>query len=489
MENIENIEQEIQEPIYNAVFYADGACYPNPGGSYGSGVFGYFYPIDTIGKKVSGNKSNVEPTDLGLITDTYKQENYQLLKNNQVVTPSYYLYASKSYGSIGGTNNKAEILAIDTVLDMLLEAKDTIKIREVLIKSDSVVSLTWLTAMLEKSDLNKYNEKIRDILYTMQPKVDTITKDISIKVMHVYGHSSSFGNNIVDRLAFYARIRDTNKEDILVTLKDNITTFPFNPIELPYYLNFKNIYIQYGHNTNIDSPYIVMDYQTGDTIGDKDPDVLMGCIFTNKKDTIVETLASKHLEDEYGILFSLDTKNIKLPNVSYFYNLLKEDSLIKLPRTGNLSVLEETQVMNTVRPAGLVSNLMDKMEHTCELVNMYLGKSKLSNDTKIIDISDKFRTIKTNKKGIKSSDITLGMKDISVKLNIDKLNINLVLGVDLVNRNYLKKFEKYDIKVNLILINYKEYYRYFVLTDFSKDDERILALWANYFSNIVYIKQ
>ena len=143
MENIENIEQEIQEPIYNAVFYADGACYPNPGGSYGSGVFGYFYPIDTIGKKVSGNKSNVEPTDLGLITDTYKQENYQLLKNNQVVTPSYYLYASKSYGSIGGTNNKAEILAIDTVLDMLLEAKDTIKIKEVIISDNNSYNIHY----------------------------------------------------------------------------------------------------------------------------------------------------------------------------------------------------------------------------------------------------------------------------------------------------------------------------------------------------------
>lgn len=478
---------------YNAVFYTDGSCNPNPGGNYSFGIFGYYYNKETLGKKIQGLKAKINVTNLGLITPQLEQENYTLYKSAENVQPSKYIMVSKYLGN-DGTNYKAELNAI---LHGLINIKEHIdlgfNIEKVLIKTDSNSCVLALSKMF-KEDMNITTYKSYEILLEIQKIFNLFKeKNIIFEIEHVYGHSSSLGNVIVDRLAYFGWLGNNEKySKTYEYVVENKDTF-FDNLELPNYVNFKNIYFLNGHLEDKDLPYLILNYKTEDTVGDKIGDVCMGSIYTNKRCEILENVIEKHLEDgDDGVIFSIDIPNLKSTYSSLMYNFGNKDVFTKNNKPKYLTVLEEDKIVNTIRPSGLAKQLLSKFTFSADLVSMYKN-NETGNNFKKYDITNIIfeETVKNNKKKYK---ILLNQQDteLIIKedfLGINKLNINLVLGVDIPNRNYFKKLEdSTDIKIYLYLFNVtNNVYTYTVLTDIKDIDHEWIGIWENYFSNRIYL--
>ena len=361
-----------------------------------------------------------------------------------------------------------------------------ILVGDILIKSDSNACVNLINRLVsgEELDLTKY--KSSDLLEKITSLIKLLRNENKIVAEHVYGHSSSLGNIIVDRLAYLSWLgnEDWKEEVYVVEEKDNF----FNPIELPEYLNFKNIYFVNGHqDTSTPSPYIVMDYGKTETVGDKTGDVCMGSVFVENKDDLVETMIKSHLQDgDDGVIFSIDLNNLKDVFTKILYTFNKEKVLTKNNRPRHLTVLEELPIVNTIRPSGLAKQLLSKFNFSFDLLDIYKTKKEL-NLIKPIDITELFFRKKEKAKKDKY-ELLLSQKDNEVLVETNGLKIPITLGVDIPNRNYLKKFERAtEIEILLYLITVSEkVYSYSILTKFKTEENEVIGIWENYFSNRIY---
>lgn len=478
----------------NFVFYCDGSCNPNPNGIHSLGYFGYYYPSSQleevegkVGCKIKGLKTNLRVTNLGVVTPKLEQENPKLYKDAIDVSPTHYVLGCKNLG-LQGTNYKAELQAIIYTLEHIVRvAKEgNILVGDILIKSDSSACVNLINRLVsgEELDLTKY--KSSDLLEKITSLIKLLRNENKIVAEHVYGHSSSLGNIIVDRLAYLSWLgnEDWKEEVYIVEEKDNF----FNPIELPEYLNFKNIYFVNGHqDTSTPSPYIVMDYGKTETVGDKTGDVCMGSVFVENKDDLVETMIKSHLQDgDDGVIFSIDLNNLKDVFTKILYTFNKEKVLTKNNRPRHLTVLEELPIVNTIRPSGLAKQLLSKFNFSFDLLDIYKTKKEL-NLIKPIDITELFFRKKEKAKKDKY-ELLLSQKDNEVLVETNGLKIPITLGVDIPNRNYLKKFERAtEIEILLYLITVSEkVYSYSILTKFKTEENEVIGIWENYFSNRIY---
>ena len=480
---------------YNFVFYSDGSCNPNPNGVHSVGYFGYYYPQEQVlvkdqkGVKIKGLKANLRVTDLGIVTPKLEQENPNLYRHALDVSPKAYVIGCKNLGD-GGTNYKAELQAIISVFKTIekMKLEGLLKVGNILIKSDSVscVNLVNRLANGETLDLSKYASS--DLLEEIQNLLGFLKEENAIIIEHVYGHSSSLGNIIVDRLAYFAWLGNeewnTQEKTVMIENKDDF----FNPIELPDYLNFKNIYFVNGHNDKeTNQPYIVMDYGKDEGIGDKTGDVCMGSLFVKEKSELVENLISSHLVDgEDGVVFSIDMNNLKDTLTKVLYNFGKEKVLTKNNRPKHLTLLEELPLVHTIRPAGLAKQLLTKFSFSFTILEMFQSKKGLKT-IKGIPITDLFfrKKLKAKKD---SYEILISQKESEIIIEEEGLKIPLVIGVDIPNRNYLKRFEKSkEIDIILYLIQVSpEVYTYCVLTRTLNEENEVIGIWENYFSNRIY---
>lgn len=479
---------------HNFVFYCDGSCNPNPNGIHSLGYFGYYYPSNQLeevdgkkGSKIKGLKVNLRVTNLGVVTPKLEQENPRLYKEAIDVSPSHYVLGCKNLG-LQGTNYKAELQAIIYTLGHVKKVIEESKVLlgDILIKSDSIACVNLINRLVsgENLDLSKY--KSPELLESINSLIKVLKQDNKIVAEHVYGHSSSLGNIIVDRLAYLSWLgkEDWKEEVYIVDEKDNF----FNPIELPEYLNFKNIYFVNGHqDTSTPSPYIVMDYGKTETVGDKTGDVCMGTVFVDNKDELVESMIKTHLQDgEDGVIFSLDINNLKDVITKILFTFDKEKVLTKNNRPKHLTILEELPIINTIRPSGLAKHLLSKFSFSFDLLDLYNSK-KETNLIKQIDITDLF--FKKKEKSRKDIyEIVISHKDNELLVEANGLKIPITLGVDVPNRNYLKKFERAsEIEIILYLISVSDkVFTYTILTKFKTEENEVIGIWENYFSNRIY---
>ena len=213
----------------------------------------------------------------------------------------------------------------------------------------------------------------------------------------------------------------------------------------------------------------------------------MGTVFVENKDDLVETMIKSHLQDgDDGVIFSIDINNLKDVFTKILYTFNKEKVLTKNNRPKHLTVLEELPIVNTIRPSGLAKQLLSKFTFSFDLLEVYKEK-KEKKLIKPINITDKF--FRKKEKAKKDQyELLIGQKDTEVLIEEEGLKIPIVLGVDIPNRNYLKKFERStDIEILLYLITVSDnVFSYSILTKFTTEENEVVGIWENYFSNRIY---
>lgn len=475
---------------HTAVLYVDGSCWPtNPSAYTGSGVHGYLFNSESIGKKSADRPKNNIISNIGYIENELLPKYKDL---HQVVVPEVYIDGYFAYRGIG-TNNTAELGAFIESFHKLFELKeseDGYNITNAIFKTDSMylinIYLNISKSDVWKQDTNRVNfsywEKIKEVMDIAEEK------GITFKIDKVLGHSGNYGNHVSDRLALLGRVESTRlKDDKVFILTPPKNYWTGTPERHPF-LSLKQLFFtNVQRDESTENMFAVMKYKKDDELGKKSHEACFGLVLFNNKIDYIETAImefQKHFKS-MSLLSSIDLNNLYSATVSRYLNIFGTKPYMFNKQQGSLNVLEEADVVNEIRPAGLATQAFNKVLNLYTLIGYYRN-----GDTDLIktyDITNKFYGV--DEKGKTKTLIENGVNLVNIEITYDDINIKipLELGKDLLDRNAIKKLESPDVKVTLMVEKISpQYLQYFIIIDLQ--DTKDISIWHNFYSNNILLK-
>lgn len=491
------MENENKEIVYRLVGYTDGAAKPSRG-NWGSGYFGYLYDIETVGKASKNLPKEITPTTHGFTCPELYQENPEFFKAAKDVQPSKYIIGSLPGEEIS-TNNYAEAYALLSLFRQVASLK--LNISHMLIFMDSQMLIYVVQELLNNPSPAFDRYAFPDLYAEMHLIITTLTKkNMKIVVKHTYGHSFSFGNNIADRLAYMGRLccQDTvsgdnpNKYSYEEIIDCNPERDDFwTKTQISSYIYGRNLYFSCDHMRG-ETPYYVLEYKGDDEVGEKNGDILMGSIYTDRGDDLIETIINRHLHTlpDNGIVFTVELPNTKHHLSTFFSKVSPHYYLTKDNKPSHLTVVEEFTICRTLRPGSLAVQLLNKFDLHKIILSAYENPSEGSMITFIDLTSQLFNKIE--KKGKIKHECLVGIKSIALVLEYEGNEYPFEYRTDIPERNYLKKFETAtDIKAAMAFrrITDSAVDYYFILYATLENGEVYRSIWNNFYSNKLYIQK
>lgn len=480
-----------------AVIYTDGGAKPNPG-FIGWGMHGYLYTTEPSKQGPGISKHKI--TDAGYM--------FPNKTTSPVVTPlKYYDYLGSKIGT--GTNNEAELTALIHSLQELL--KEDIKYLHVFTDSDYLVKgikqgiVNW-----KKSGWKKHTGELLPNASLWQTIDDLLTiyanKQIDIKVDWVKGHADNFGNILADKLASIAvnySINRLEKIEYKTTAakgywKKNIDKHPF--------IGHKRLYFNSSSSYNVPGHYFLAKPGSDDTIiGKKTPDAGYSMIRLKNPEPVLETIKELQsiMSDDMNNIVVMRLDKILNPEV---YETINEHGHQAMARASKynpaINFIDNKPLTVIQNPPGLCLRAIQCSGILEEILELYLS-SKANSATvydwpnsKIHDITNVFYQPVRKKNNMTEGELELdsrfsvGFSSLELPLTVDydntslKLKVALALGLDLPNRNSLKRIEKSNPLVNLL--TWQEGTRCFRYASIVEIDDAI-GVWSNYYGNQIFI--
>lgn len=499
------------ESYVNVVLYIDGAAAPNPG-YYGSGVHGYTYELNSIGKKTNNKPNKYVPSTLGYI-ESIEANKFNLIPddiiaeamvnietdpdslnklfddyNYGLVTPNNYINGYYSYTG-QGTNNQGEVLAfINSITDAL---SLPLKIKTIYAKTDSSYllhivdkvsnNISWIGKVEKNVDLWQQVTELYHILNQ---------RDIKVIPIKVQGHSTSLGNNLADRLAVLgsteSKINNDGNSKFVV---QPATKYWESNADRHIFLKFKQLFFtKLLINTPEHSSYSIMEYEKDMEPGRKTNSALFGIIKLSAQNEIVESAIQK-FQNNLGSLSIISTLDLNALYSQYnlrYFEAFKEKIYWFNRNNTSMSTFDEIPIIYSIVPSGLANQAIDKMVVLQTILDAYN-----SNDTKdytFCNVTDKIY-LKEDKKVT-----TLLPREIHHVLfdNIEaygkQLSIPIELGVDMLSRNHFKQIEKEDVVVTIVVTKMSELaYRYYTIVDIKSTGD--IGIFCNFYSNLILLQK
>jgi len=480
-----------------AVIYTDGGAKPNPG-FIGWGMHGYLYTTEPSkqGPGISKHK----------ITETGYMFPNKI--TSPIVTPiQYYDFLGSKLGT--GTNNEAELTALIHSLQQL--AKEKIAKLHVFTDSDYLVKgIKQGINNWKRSDWRKATGELIPNASLWQ-QIDELlnsyaSNNIDIQVEWVKGHADNFGNILADKLASIAvnySINQIEKIDYKITpakgyWKKEIDKHPF--------IDHKRLYFNSNSDYNKAGHYFLAKPGSDDTIiGKKTPDAGYSLVRLTNPDPVLETIK------EFQSVVSDDTNNIAVMRLDKIYKpdvyetitehryqamcrASKYNPAINYVDNASLTVIQNPPglCLRAVQCSGILEELLDNYlsgKHNKHTVydwfnlkvhnvtdNFFIRKNKRNNMTEgSLELDDKF---------------TVGFSALELPVTVDyenqqiQLKVALSLGLDLPNRNSLKRIERLNPSVNLL--TWQEGSRCFRYVSIVEIDGAV-GVWSNYYGNQIFV--
>lgn len=473
------------------VIHTDGSARPNPG-FIGWGFHGYTYN-EAAPKKGAGHPTHI-PTAHGYILKSAKNE------KNPEVTPLVYLDA---YGcrTLPGTNNTAELLALS---DALVKAKD-FKIKTLTIKTDSEYvrkGLTeWSPGWIRRNWIrddgsavpNQYHWK--DVLSKI---TDLKTEGVQFNIDWVKAHSTVVGNNMADTLALVGTLRSTSgneRNECKSTLaqgywKTDIDRHPFIANRRMYFSTLKA--------SHVPGEYYLGEHGKDDEmLGKRISDGTYSCVQLAEPNPVMEfirTVQSEHAV-EYDTLVMVRLDALFKPST---YGQIQDydHAAVLRPIKSRLDLftLEEEPLTKELKPQRIAMRAIESISFLKQILEKY--KTKELGGIVLTDITDVLyeKTIKTKKKEEivemnLRNNFTVGVSALPVKVKAPtkngplELDTILTFGVDILDRNALKRLESKNPIVNVaVWQEAPDVYRYATIIE----SEGSYGVWAGFYSNMIY---
>ena len=463
-----------KDKTYSGVFSVDGSAYPNPG-HYGYGVHGYIYETGVYNKN-NDRLNTHHTTNIGYI----EHENIGRSESKEV-KPTHYLDMIGGY-SDRGTNNMGELLAIVELLRYFNNSD--VDVKDILIHSDSTYAMGACEAMLKGSTRwNAPDKPNLNILRDMSDVIKTtLDRGAKVKLVKVKGHSGELGNHMADRLAFLGRVNSSKgiygikynfREGKYWKLKDS--KHPF--------INVNHLF--FTNDTRVENSYIIMDYPTDIELGKKTNESLYGVVVMKEPIPVVDDVVTSFNNgmQSLGVLSTM-----KISDLYNQYHIVNRDAFgtdiyMFDKRSKILNVMDNLPIARNIQPVGLATQMYTKTLNLRHILNSYINDEPtttrelhdVTNTFFGADAKDKPVCILPN--GARIIDVMINVKDKEHKLP-------MMLGIDLISRNNIKRLEKLNPKVTIIsdIVGGKviEYY-----TVIECDDG--VAIYCNFYSNKVFL--
>ena len=457
--------------IYNAVIYTDGGC---KGTFMGWGAHGYLYDSTKVGEK-DGNKPN------GIIVTT---EGYQDGANSKeyvdrLVKPILYLdWAGSSEAP--GTNNRGELLGFIRSVETILETQD-INVDKITILTDSKYVLGSIESSSNRTGTEMKNPDLRNRI----TKLVQILKDLDIELVtkKVLGHSGDVGNDASDSLATIGR---------LISERHQITDEKFKILsaqgywkkttEIHPFLNYPQLFF-IPKDDEVNNSYIIIHQDLKEPVGKKLKKSSYGFVILGSENESIRPVEAvkefyRNSLNRHYTISSIDLQALYKPRLMNLMEQYKSSSFefVKYGGRNVVKSVEGANVVVEVYPPGLAYGAYELADDLSGILASY--KNGVTNDMfNVRDITDMFY----DDKGLKKS-YTTQVK--SVDYDFNGFKINLQLGTDIITRNQLKKVEKLEPRVTLIVIDNGMALEFCTIIELQKTGD--IGIWANPVGNKVY---
>lgn len=497
--------------IKGMVLYADGGARPNPGfGGYG--VHGYIYSAVSPSK---GTGRNFVTTSQGYV-DRNQSNDVITVKNDESaeehlnnrdpvhVTPVAYVDMT---GSINGltTNNTSEIVAMTKALQYASKRED---IKYLQIFTDSEYTKkgvnnwidTWSDNNWYKSDGNMVaNNELWRLLKDARDAV--LNKNIDLCVEWIKGHDGATGNEKADMLAsmgvFDAQrgvvndnIQETAAEDYW---KTTVTRHPFIAQRRCYFSSQSEVE---------PGVYYLGDHGKDDELlGKRVSDGSYSVIKLSEPDNILDLIRNHQtsMSDSSDSIFAMNVDQIYRADLYKTLAIFGEKSLE--PPSGyrrDIWHASKVPITREFKPPRLAARSIE------ELIGLEVILEKFKNnspDLIVSDITEYFYDVTEKKIPAKKgqsqgtvelvtklkNEIVVGQAEVLVKCKLPFLSnssfeeLKLTLGIDVLDRNSLKKLELFNPQVYVVTWEVSDNaYRYATIIRANES----VGIWCGVYSNL-----
>lgn len=511
-QSIDPTHMEPNQPVKNMILYADAGVKPNPG-FCGWGIHGYTFSLD-VPKKGSGNPTAI-PTKNGYVMKQEIKNSKELKADDEEVVSTQFVPVTPinyidGFGSVlKMSNNAGEVVAATNAARI---AANNL-VNHLTIFTDSRYVVDGATDRLHKWQANNWNKADgRPLENTEQWKQlsealnDLKVKNISFDFKWVKGHNGHIGNCHADQYATIGRTMSALGE-----LKNVVNTSPpdgywGNMHERHPLLHHVCAYMTTAMASVDTGEYYIGNHgKDDDVIGKRDTDGAYAYLQLNEPDQLIELVKKKICSIAsradllvlcgLNTLFGLSTANTLMrfgqdalmrPN-KYRLDMDVPDSISGRQESKN-DEDPKRRIVSEINPPLIAIRTIDALN---ELKGVYLD-FKNNPESKLVktDITSVFFSADKKGKTKFTSDIISGMISVKVKgcfnQNQDQMDFTLTLGVDLPDRNTLKKIEAIEPKVTLIVWSEAtQAIRYATIIETSTGS----GIWAGYYSNLIYLKE
>lgn len=497
------MENELQSNI-GVVAYTDSSARPNPG-FIGIGIHGYTYDIaesEKLSKPVV--VENYIVTDKG-----YVQPKKNVLPEGctQVKPIEYFDIVVSSLEE--GTNNKGEVSAL---LSCLKSLEDKLP-KRLHVLTDSEYVKKGITEWCVSWERNNWIRQDGSIITNQREWKETYelllamkAKGMEFSIEWVRGHNDILGNVQADILSVIGMNYSTDGKAIGYKSTVPAKDYWKSDVEKHPFINFKRVYFNSVDKYNIAGQYFQADPGGSDfTIGKRIPETGFAIIKLKEPDPVLESVKQKQFDiaGEINAIVMMKLDRIYSKDV---YPYIKEHGRYSLlDNRGNLNVnfIDRKPVTVEMNPTGLSMRAIETFNHLEEILNDFVvfredgEKSSLVRFSNAHDITDRFYDIETKvtKKDttinhVLKKEFGVGFRDLMIEIKesyIDReitVKVPIILGIDLLPRNNLKKLEEESPKV--YLITWKESENTIRYATIIECDSGV-GIWSNYFADRIFL--
>jgi ribonuclease HI len=484
--------ESVKTPPKGIMIYSDGGCRPNPGPG-GWGIHGYMFSLEAP-KKGAGQSDNIV-TSRGYMLKSMAVT--QAGKYTEV-TPIHYI---DGHGSFAGdvTNNVAELAA---ATEALRHAADY-DVQTVLVLTDSEYTRNGLQSWVPNWQRNGWlkidGTEPKNIEYwkrLVEARDVLKNRGVEVKIAWVRGHDDDLGNEAADKLATIGVMASQRKEarsEINTTSAEGYWKYDSerNPMisHRRMYFNTQTIYNKPGEY------YLGEHGKDDELLGKRISDGAFAVIKLAEPDTVLEMVRA------HQIKIAGETDSIVMALLDQLYKPDRHKELsnygtfaIEQPNPYRLDLvcMDREPLTRELRPPRLAMRAVEAIESLSIVLQKYLDKDPSICVTDLTPILYE-ASVKVDKKGVSTTSMKLkpeynvGFARLEVEANylagteVASASVILTLGIDLLDRNSLRRLEAANPKVSLISWNEApNVFRYATVVEAGSDK----GIWAGVYSNL-----
>lgn len=443
------------------ILYSDGSANPNPGPT-GYGIHGYLFTHDTP-KKGTGHTTH------HLSRDGYKRKS-ESEPVNDIVIQSYI----DAYGSIQqpATNNIGEMAGVIQALRIATQwVLDTL-----IIYTDSQYVCVGMNERIDKWEARNWTKPDGTLLANVERWKELVTlhrelvnRGVKVEYRWIRGHNEDPGNEKADQLADIGRKHSSLniiRNEVSIVAADGYwkSEVEKNPLIANSCLYFNTL----AGSIEPGKYYLGEQGKDSDTtpLGSKVSDGTFSIVMLKQPDPVIELVREFQIElADQGTIDSIIMARLDKLYSARTYRELIDYGTMALDRARayklDIQCLDEEPLTKEFKPAKTALEISGEISFLESIYERYLAQDPKIITTDLTPIlyetTEKTKKKEIVKETVLKSSYNVGFAALQTDINYEaedgttkSIDVILTLGIDLPNRNALKRLESVNPKITLV---------------------------------------